>query len=132
MKTCTICGTEQDNEMFELKYDGSPGRRRSYCRTCKNNRVRKFRHSCAITWKIWAGGKCIVCGYKKCQAALEFHHRDPSTKESSVSRLTSKVGDPGSLSKTAAKIRVEILKCDLLCANCHREVHVLKNEDILD
>jgi hypothetical protein len=26
------------------------------------------------------GGRCSVCGYDKCTAALEFHHRDPETK----------------------------------------------------
>lgn len=36
------------------------------------------------------GGKCYICGYCKNYAAMEFHHLDPSVKESnwSVSRQT--------------------------------------------
>jgi hypothetical protein len=30
----------------------------------------------------YKGGKCECCGYDKCIAALEFHHLDPTTKES--------------------------------------------------
>ena len=31
------------------------------------------------------GGKCVLCGYDKCIAALEFHHVDKSTKERQLS-----------------------------------------------
>ena len=32
------------------------------------------------------GGRCQLCGYHRCIAALEFHHRDPAAKEFSLSR----------------------------------------------
>lgn len=32
----------------------------------------------AIEYK---GGKCQICGYDKCDSALEFHHLDPSQKD---------------------------------------------------
>ena len=28
-----------------------------------------------------AGGRCALCGYERCAAALHFHHLDPGTKE---------------------------------------------------
>jgi len=61
------------------------------------------------------GGKCICCGYDKCVDALEFHHRDPSQKDFA----------PSAKGHTVSwdRLRAEIAKCDLLCANCHREVH---------
>ena len=59
------------------------------------------------------GGKCSVCGYNKCHAALEFHHLDPTQKEFS----------PSTNSKSWDKILVEAEKCILVCANCHREIH---------
>lgn len=31
------------------------------------------------------GGKCSICGYDKCQQALEFHHIDKSTKKFGLS-----------------------------------------------
>ena len=58
-----------------------------------------------------AGGECIRCGYKRCINALEFHHRDPAEKEI---RLTD---------RKLEVLRLEASKCDLLCANCHREAH---------
>ena len=54
---------------------------------------------------------CANCGYNKHSAALDFNHRDPSTKSFNVSQ------DP----KVALeKLMKEIDKCDVLCANCHR------------
>ena len=60
-----------------------------------------------------AGGKCCMCGYNKCTAALEFHHLDPDAKEGGI------IGSTASL----AKQREEAKKCILVCANCHREIH---------
>ena len=62
------------------------------------------------------GGKCQICGYNKCTAALEFHHIDPSGKEFTFATA---MKNPSSWDKLAAELR----KCVLLCANCHREVH---------
>lgn len=59
---------------------------------------------------------CKVCGYKKCVGALDFHHRDPKTKLTTVATL---IIHGASL----IKIKTEIRKCDILCANCHRELH---------
>ena len=62
------------------------------------------------------GGKCEKCGYNKSLHALSFHHRDPSQKE----RKT----DARMMSSTPiAVMQKEIDKCDLLCLNCHAEVH---------
>ena len=62
------------------------------------------------------GGKCSSCGYNKNLSALEFHHTDPSVKEFALDlRIFSNLSD--------AKLNIELEKCQLLCANCHREVH---------
>ena len=62
------------------------------------------------------GGKCIKCGYDKYPEVLEFHHKDPSQKEFNVSRKGH--------CRSWERVKKEIEKCDLLCANCHREIHV--------
>ena len=62
------------------------------------------------------GGKCKRCGYSKYPEVLEFHHRDQTQKDFNISRK----GHCRSLDR----VRKEIEKCDLLCANCHRETHV--------
>lgn len=62
------------------------------------------------------GGKCEKCGYSKNIAAFDFHHIDPDSKnfEIKVQYLNWKPDD---------EILEEALKCMLLCANCHRELH---------
>jgi predicted HNH restriction endonuclease len=59
------------------------------------------------------GGKCSICGYKKCNGALEFHHQ--REKEKMISILLK--------GNSREKILKEAKKCILLCANCHRELH---------
>lgn len=61
------------------------------------------------------GGSCEECGYATCLGALEFHHRDPRTKEFGV----------GGFTGSTDRLLVEAAKCDLLCANCHRLRHVV-------
>lgn len=60
------------------------------------------------------GNKCNLCGYDRCQAALEFHHIDPDTKNYALSS-----GDCHKIEDDIAEVK----KCILICANCHREVH---------
>lgn len=73
--------------------------------------TRRIRKVKAILVKE-AGGKCFVCGYSKSLRALQFHHRDPKTKEFGLSG--------GSIG--IDRQRQEAKKCDLLCANCHAEI----------
>lgn len=72
---------------------------------------RKRNKERAIEYK---GGKCEICGYSKCNSALEFHHVDPKQKDFHISKNMNKSWD---------KIKNEIEKCILVCANCHRELH---------
>jgi hypothetical protein len=59
------------------------------------------------------GGACERCGYNKCINALDFHHLDPTTKEV----------ENEFRSWSWERILLEIDKCILVCANCHREIH---------
>ena len=62
------------------------------------------------------GGKCAICGYNKCDEALDFHHINSNDKEISL----------GFLRKNPRKwsiVAKELKKCILLCSNCHMEVH---------
>ena len=74
----------------------------------------------AIEYK---GGKCIKCGYNKCHGALDFHHRDPKTKKYVWRKLRL---------HTWSTIIEELDKCDLLCANCHREIHTKEIKYVLN
>lgn len=69
----------------------------------------------------YLGGKCKMCGYNKCLGSLEFHHREPNIKEYSIGN---KLASMCSNSKTTYMDVIEELdKCDLLCSNCHNELH---------
>jgi hypothetical protein len=62
------------------------------------------------------GGGCEKCGYAKNIAALDFHHINPEEK-------TSKLDLRHFSNNNIDKLELELNKCQLLCANCHREEH---------
>src|ERR1700693_435897 len=50
----------------------------------------------------YLGGQCQICGYQRCQEALDFHHRDSSQKDfgiaAKVIRVHGKKFEPSSTS----------------------------------
>ena len=84
------------------------------CRTCAVEQVTARRRRVKQILVDEAGGRCRVCGYDRCQRALEFHHVDPAQKRFSLAHR--------GLSQGIAKLRAEAAKCVLLCSNCHAEV----------
>lgn len=68
----------------------------------------------------YKGGKCQICGYNKpIWSAYDFHHRDPSKKDFSLSGK----------SWSFEKLKNEVDKCDVLCKICHAEVHWMQTQD---
>lgn len=62
------------------------------------------------------GTSCSICGYSKNYAALDFHHINIKEKEFSPAQLINTSYD-------LDQIFQELDKCQLVCANCHREIH---------
>lgn len=85
------------------------------CMKCGTEAVQRRREKLKELAVEYKGGKCERCGYCKCLKALEFHHVDPNEKEFGI-------GAKGH-TKSFEKIKIEIDKCILVCANCHREIH---------
>lgn len=86
--------------------------RREYLIQAVSKRRKALRHK-AVEYK---GGKCSICGYDKCLKALEFHHlknKDFGLSEKGITR-------------SWEKMKLELDKCILVCANCHRELHETK------
>lgn len=108
---CKTCG-ERNPKKFHNK--GNNRLSLSKCKSCHNKysieRFRQYKLS-AVAYK---GGKCCYCGYSKCVASLHFHHRTPSEKDPNWTRMRTWKFD---------KIKKELDKCDLVCANCHGELH---------
>lgn len=82
----------------------------------RNNRVKSV-----VEWRVrtkqklveYKGGECCRCGYKKETKALTFHHLDPKEKDFNISGK----------SWSFERLKKEVDKCVLLCANCHIEIH---------
>lgn len=84
------------------------------CKRCRLERVSRRRRKVKRILVDEAGGRCALCGYDRCIAALHFHHLDPSSKKFHLSMHGA--------ARSLASARVEMAKCMLLCANCHAEV----------
>ncbi len=90
------------------------GHKKSVCGSCHNkdviDRGRRL--------KEWAvakmGGKCSECGYNKSLWALQFHHLNPSIKDSNFNSMRG---------WSKKRLASELQGCVLLCANCHLEEH---------
>jgi hypothetical protein len=105
---CRFCG-ETDSFLFYIK-----GKMKSCCLKCHTIYVHQKQRELKIKAIEYLGGECIRCGYKGVAAVYDFHHRDSAIKDFSW-------GDKRT--SNWEKLKVELDKCDLLCSNCHREVH---------
>lgn len=112
-KHCPKCC---ENKLIEKFYNrrGKEGGS-VYCISCSNDesreRARRFKIKC-VEYK---GGSCEKCGYDKYIGALQFHHLDPNKKDFGLANVKSHKFDE--------KIKKELDKCILVCANCHFEIH---------
>ncbi len=113
VKICPRCKKEKLNSNFYTRRNGTG--KSTYCKICTGNqtkeRLRKFKLLC-LEYK---GGSCEYCSYNHCPVAMDFHHKDPAEKKFSMSSRN--------LYSFNKKVREELDKCLLLCANCHREEH---------
>lgn len=117
-RECILCKEKfiPNNSLRKYCYNCSPIGLSSADRQRHSKRILKHK---LIQYK---GGKCQKCGYDKCEGALQFHHRDPKEKEFTLSQVN--------LNNTNFSIDImykEVDKCDLLCANCHAEIHYLED-----
>lgn len=116
---CLICGKD-----FEIK-KRTKAQNRKLCYDCipenlpKLERDKKYRFLIkqkVDKEKLLRG--CDCCGYRKCAAALEWHHPN-NDKLVNPSNCLGSNGYKGYI-----RYKEEIKKCELLCANCHRERHI--------
>jgi len=100
---CAICQKHLANN--------SKGRTR--CATCDTN-VRRYRiRKKAVDYK---GCKCNRCNWTGDISGFDFHHSDPKEKEFEISAKII-------ASMSWDKVIIELDKCELLCALCHRLEH---------
>ena len=103
---CTTCGETDKNAFYTPRY--------SECKTCMKKYGQDRRHALKREFVDYKGGCCELCGYNKCLASLHFHHLDKTTKDPKWTNL---------LNKSLEQVKAELDKCQLVCANCHGEMH---------
>ena len=95
---------------FSRRKDGS-----FRCKKCSVDAVTKRRRAIKLKAVEYKGGECYRCGYNICVDALEFHHRNPEEKDFNL-------GAKGH-SRAWDRVKEELDKCDMVCSNCHKEIH---------
>lgn len=119
MKQCEVCSSElQGNQQ---KYCSNACKQKAHWYKLKEQQNSYHSQTTrALSRKLefinLKGGCCSKCGYNSNLSALEFHHRDSNQKSFGI--------DFRKLSNTKKETLLEeLLKCDLLCSNCHKEHH---------
>lgn len=105
---------EQCNKVYE--YKRGKGSTPRLCNSCVSHNRKNSLKVRAVEYK---GGKCEACGYDKCVESLTFHHTDPSKKDFALSSMQQK--------DWATNLK-ELDKCQLLCFNCHQELHAKESK----
>lgn len=129
-RICCTCGLAKAMSEFAVK-DKERGTRSTKCRSCqaaysrehyRRNRPRYLRRAATMrkvnreecrqqVFDYLSAHPCVDCGEAD-PIVLEFDHRDASLKRESISRMISR--------RTWPIVQLEIAKCDVRCANCHR------------
>ena len=114
MKTCNLCQEKKPCSDFYTngKYPSGKQKYKPKCKKCEYSfDLERLRE---VIRAFYGELKCQRCGYANYAGALECHHRRPSEKDFEICKMKTFSED---------RIKRELAKCDLLCANCHREVH---------
>ena len=115
-RKCKMCKEMVPKENFwkdKSQWDGLENR----CKPCSRHRT-KYKRRLAQKMKIidYLGGKCVKCGVTPDEihhTAFDCNHINPEEKTISISKIRGMLWE---------KVKPEVDKCELLCANCHREV----------
>lgn len=127
MKRCSVCGELKPLSEFALnkyKKDGHA----CDCKGCRKRyrdkhyqenkeyykeKAKLYKEKCHKEFEeLKKQLKCSKCGESRFYC-LDFHHINPDEKETEIAKL---INSP-------KKLKEELKKCIVLCANCHRELH---------
>ena len=126
MKRCTACGREKPRPEFTKRAD-SPDGLKHECRACTARRNKAYKSN--NNEKVLAraaqrrreireyvmqvkSAPCTDCGRTYPPYVMEFDHLPGNGKAFNIGFMATRVG--------WAKIKAEIDKCEVVCANCHR------------
>ena len=93
-------------------------RRKGYAENSKSEIAHVKRRKDEIRKWFWEYKKSLKCS--KCSEAhpaiIDFHHKKDKEKEMAISYMVAN-------GFSIKKIKEELNKCQVVCANCHRKIH---------
>lgn len=115
MKLCLSCQTEKPFTDFTLRGKSRPGEYQNDCNECRAAVLKKhkrFTSSLVKRWKLRKG--CAKCDFKATHSVqLDLDHIEPK-------RGSNKDRQAINTSWCRKRLKEELSKCQVLCANCHR------------
>lgn len=133
-KQCSQCKVVKEYNEFYQRKKHRAGEYYERCKECFKTRGRVYYHQnqnrqlkLALLRKkryreerkIWLeklkDRPCLDCGVKYPPYVMDFDHTDGQIKVATISWLAIRN------TSNFEKIKLEIKKCDLVCANCHRQ-----------
>jgi hypothetical protein len=143
MLACSKCREFKPESAFTRRgtYQDGSIRYQSYCKSCKkishrehyvsnrdtyldNAKSRRTRIASKLQ-EYKTGRPCVDCGCYFHPYAMDFDHREGTTKSGNVSWMA------GTFGNSWEKVMDEISKCDLVCAVCHRLRTYVRNGGVL-
>jgi len=82
------------------------------------HQVKKYQELASIFREWRTSLKCSKCGEND-PACLEFHHCDPSEKETTITKM---------VARGFKSVISELKKCTVVCSNCHSKIHAYNLE----
>lgn len=111
---CSRCGVTRDAARFYRN-----GKFYKSCNSCSEGERLRYRRNTEYVFGYLCAHPCEVCGEDD-PVVLEFHHTDPSRKSDTISNMIKR--------NSIEKIASEMIKCRVLCANCHRRITAAEND----
>ena len=142
-KVCSKCGNPFSLDEFSFIHPAKQdGKRRPDCKGCVRDRTRKYldlpgnrrRHAermVEINRKAKEAGKAYVAAYFSNHPCIDCGECDPVVLDFDHVR-GEKIKDVSYLVNSGCRlwrIKAEIEKCDVRCANCHRRVTIKRAQD---
>lgn len=136
MKKCGRCKKEKEDDQFSYVWTGHD-KLQSYCKECnaahhqkwylenkheyrreilKNQREGRKKIARIYVDALKESGKCTRCGLEGLKPwQMDFDHTEPSLKKAGISEMVN-------MGYSIEAIDKEVVKCRLVCANCHRDI----------
>ena len=110
---CHRARTHAANLRGELLPPPRPRRDETPRRVRTREKVARVRAEQVDLLRAFRANPCFDCGRRFPWYVMDFDHREPSSKTGDLNTLVGRVG--------LVRLLDEVAKCDIVCANCHRE-----------